>query len=75
MTFTDYLNSVRVERAKKLLQDQKTPMKMYEISEQVGYSNPKYFYQMFRRLTGQSPKQYAQSCAPPADSGVNRQQS
>ena len=75
MTFTDYLNSVRVERAKKLLQDQKTPMKMYEISEQVGYSNPKYFYQMFRRLTGQSPKQYAQSCALPADASVNRQQS
>ena len=50
-------------------------MKMYEISEQGGYSNPKYFYQMFRRLTGQSPKQYAQSCALPADASVNRQQS
>ena len=40
-TFTEYLNTVRIENAKKLLST--THMRVYEVAEAVGYQNPKYF--------------------------------
>lgn len=46
-TFTDYLIDYRLQKAKELLQS--NPMlKVYEIAEAVGYSNPKHFSQLFK---------------------------
>lgn len=55
-TFTEYLNSVRIEHAKKLLST--THMRVYEVSDAVGYQNSKYFFQLFKQLTGKRPREY-----------------
>nr|WP_285848113.1 MULTISPECIES: AraC family transcriptional regulator [unclassified Mesobacillus] len=54
--FVDYLKMVRVENAKKLLKE--TDFKILEISEMVGYKNPKQFARVFREAEGISPKEY-----------------
>lgn len=55
-TFTKYLMKVRVERAKRLLEE--TTMHIYEVGEQVGYGDIKYFVKVFRNVTGQSPSEW-----------------
>lgn len=55
-TFTEYLNTVRIENAKKLLST--THMRVYEVAEAVGYQNPKYFFQVFKQLTGKRPREF-----------------
>jgi two-component system, response regulator YesN len=54
--FSDYLKEYRINQAKKLLAKDK--MKIYEIAERVGYSDPKYFCKVFKEVTGMSPKEY-----------------
>lgn len=55
-TFTEYLTHVRIEAAKALLEQREKYV--YEISEAVGYHNLKYFYKVFRKITGHSPSEY-----------------
>lgn len=55
-SFNEVLNSIRIENAKRLLLE--TDLKVYQISEQVGYSNTDYFYSKFRRYVGVSPKEF-----------------
>lgn len=54
--FIDYLNKFRVKKARKLLDE--PGLKIYQISELVGYSNYKYFNQIFRKYMGCTPKEY-----------------
>lgn len=54
--FVDYLKMVRVESSKHLLKD--TDYRILEISEMVGYKNPKQFARVFREVEGISPKEY-----------------
>ncbi|MFV0342536.1 MAG: response regulator [Anaerocolumna sp.] len=56
VSFVEYLNNIRVEQAKKLLDS--TDEMTYEISEKVGYSDYKYFSSVFKKVTGMSPIQY-----------------
>lgn len=56
MSFLDYLNKVRVEKAKELLV--KTDLKIWEIAAKVGYKNPKHFARIFKELTGLTPNEY-----------------
>lgn len=49
---TAYVNRIRIERARYYLTH--TGMKVYEVSEQVGYKNTTYFSRIFKRYTGQS---------------------
>lgn len=56
MNFIDYLNEVRVEKAKELLKD--GHLKVYEVAELSGYPNYKYFNTVFKKYTGYSPKEY-----------------
>ena len=58
-TFVEYLNLVRIEQAKTLLRD--SNMKIYQIALEVGYSNPSYFYEVFKKLTGKRPREYAEN--------------
>jgi two-component system response regulator YesN len=53
MNFHTYLDKLRIDAAKKLLQD--TDMKVYEVSAAVGYANSDYFYSKFKKYTGESP--------------------
>lgn len=55
-SFSDYLKEYRIEKAKKLLNS--FGIKVYEVAEQVGYSDPKYFCKIFKDVTGISPKEY-----------------
>ena len=54
--FNAYLHQVRINNAKKLMENKR--YKIYEISELVGYSNSDYFYKNFRLYEGISPKEF-----------------
>lgn len=54
--FKDYLNLIRVERAKELLLSSNE--KVYKISELVGYNNVDYFINKFTKLVGITPSRY-----------------
>jgi len=56
MNFLDYLNKVRIDKAKELLAN--TNLKIWEISEKVGYKNPKHFARIFKEITGLTPNEY-----------------
>ena len=55
-TFINYLNDLRIKRAQELLVQ--TDMKIYEISEAVGYSSVEHFHHMFKKKLCISPKDY-----------------
>ena len=55
-SFTSYLNSIRVQKAKELLINSK--LKINEVSEKVGYFNVNYFYTVFKKLTGFSVMEF-----------------
>ncbi|MDZ5472294.1 response regulator [Bacillus sp. 31A1R] len=57
--FVDYLKMVRIEEARRLLKE--TDFKVFEISEMVGYKNPKQFARVFREIEGISPKEYRET--------------
>jgi two-component system, response regulator YesN len=57
-SFTDYLNKIRVEKAKALLSN--NLYKVYEVSDMVGYSDYKYFSSVFKKIVGVSPTQYSE---------------
>lgn len=54
--FNSYVDHRRIEHSKKLL-GQKS-MKVYEVSEQVGYKNVDYFHKKFKKYVGISPAEY-----------------
>ena len=56
INFNTYVDNVRIEEAKKLLEE--NTLKVYEIAEQVGYSNVDYFHKKFKKVTGTSPAEY-----------------
>lgn len=56
MTVNEYLNFLRVDRAKKLLRE--TNLKIYEIAYQTGFSDHFYFSIVFKKIIGISPKEY-----------------
>lgn len=55
-TLIEYISSVRVRAAVKMLRD--TALKTYEIAESVGFSNVETFSRTFRKITGRTPRQY-----------------
>ena len=56
MSFNRYLDEIRIEKAKELLESH--DYKVYEISEKVGYSSVDYFYAKFKKIANTSPKAY-----------------
>ncbi len=56
LKLVDYINLVRVEKAKEMLTE--TDKKTYQIAKAVGYGNVKYFFRIFKKVTGVSPQQY-----------------
>lgn len=57
--FVKYLNLIRIEKAKKLLKE--TNLKAYIISSKVGYSNPEYFFKVFKKIVGKNVKEYKEA--------------
>ena len=56
VSFSAYIRNYRIEKAKELLCG--TQLKLYEIAEQVGYSDSKYFGKVFKEATGMLPTEY-----------------
>ena len=64
-TLIDYLQNLRVEAAKRLLESGRTPVD--EISTAVGYSDASFFRSLFKRRTGLTPGQYRRMFQPIAN--------
>jgi len=56
LTLIDFIQNLRVEEAKRLLESQRTAVD--EISVQVGYEDASFFRRLFKRRTGLSPREY-----------------
>ncbi len=56
MGFNMYVDLVRINQSKKLLSQ--TDLRVYEISEKVGYRNVDYFHTKFKKYVRQSPAEY-----------------
>jgi two-component system response regulator YesN len=55
-TFNNYLYAFRMRAAKELLRT--TDLKLSEISERIGYTDPNYFSFSFKKTFGMSPREY-----------------
>lgn len=56
MSVNDAIQHVRIERICTLLKDSSLPVE--QIARQVGYSNTKYFFVLFKKYVGQTPAQF-----------------
>jgi two-component system response regulator YesN len=54
--FTEYVNGLRIDRAKGYLSD--THDRVFEIADKVGYKDYKYFVAVFKATTGGTPTEY-----------------
>ncbi|MNY55353.1 Bifunctional transcriptional activator/DNA repair enzyme AdaA [compost metagenome] len=58
-TLTDYLNLLRMEKAKMLLAKSEIPVA--EIADYVGISSRQYFHLLFKKYAGITPVEYRNS--------------
>lgn len=56
LNFSDYLNDLRMQKAKELLQS--SDCKIQEVAERVGYFNVNSFIRMFKKSTGLPPGEF-----------------
>lgn len=56
ISFSEYLNALRIRKAKEMLQN--SDKMIYEVAEAVGYSSYVHFTQVFKKQEGCSPLQY-----------------
>ncbi|MFZ5988860.1 MAG: helix-turn-helix transcriptional regulator, partial [Bacillota bacterium] len=57
--FNTYLDMVRIENAKQMLED---GLKVYQVAERIGYYNINYFISKFKKYVGDSPSSYKKRC-------------
>lgn len=56
VVFSEYLNRIRLEKAKELLKT--THYRAGEIGKKVGYSDTTYFYKQFKKTVGTTPSEW-----------------
>lgn len=56
--FVEFVTATRISTAKELMAT--TDLRVYEISDQVGFESASYFSKVFKRLEGVSPREYMQ---------------
>ena len=59
MSFSDYINSLRVEHAKCLLSQDPQNIKKSDVATQSGFSSERSFYRNFNKFTGKKPMEWA----------------
>ncbi len=62
MYFSDFVQKIRVEKSKSLLVQPR--YKIYEIAEKVGFTDEKYYFKIFKKITGITPTQYRNQLFP-----------
>ena len=67
-TLKDYLQNLRIEEAKRLLETSRAPIE--EISWASGYEDVSFFRRVFKRLTGMTPAAYRRLFPRQPDSGL-----
>ncbi|MBD0378641.1 response regulator transcription factor [Paenibacillus sedimenti] len=55
ISFTAYIKDIRIKKAKELLMSR---LKAFEVAQQVGYSDAKYFTRVFKEATGLTPGEF-----------------
>lgn len=55
-TFSEFLIAVRMKAAQKMIVT--SNKKIYEIAQEVGYTDGRHFSQVFKQVTGESPNQF-----------------
>ena len=60
LTFVEYVNHVRINRAKDLFLG--THLKTYEVAEQVGFKDVSYFSRIFKKITSLRPGEFRRKC-------------
>ena len=53
---SEYITARKIDESKKLLRE--TNLKIYEISDQLGFESSFYFSKVFKKITGLSPKDF-----------------
>jgi two-component system response regulator YesN len=61
-TFTRYVNTLRIQKAKQLILH--TTDTVSDISEKIGFGDFRYFSKVFRAYTGLSPTEFKMKTAP-----------
>lgn len=59
MSIADAIKKTRIETAMRLLRETDKPVR--EVAEQVGFSNDKYFFVVFKELVGMTPREFRSS--------------
>lgn len=57
--FSDYINRIRIEKAKELLRQEKESIN--DIAEEIGFSDVGYFSKVFKKAVGLTPSKYRRS--------------
>ncbi len=57
ISINDYLNEVRMNKAAELLEQ--TSLKVEEIMQEIGIDNKSYFFKLFKKKFGATPREYA----------------
>ena len=53
---SDYLNNLRIQKAKQLFDEQ--DYMIYEVAGKVGFASSQYFSKIFKQITGVTPNEY-----------------
>lgn len=56
INFVDYLNEIRIDKAKEMLKDVR--FKTYEVAEKVGIPDAHYFSKLFKKYVGVTPTEF-----------------
>ncbi|MFH1512408.1 MAG: response regulator [Bacillota bacterium] len=56
VTFTEYMTTLRIEKAKELLRDKQ--MRTSDVAASIGYNDPHYFSYLFKKYTDMSPRDF-----------------
>jgi two-component system response regulator YesN len=60
-TFLEYLTKIRMDKAKYILKN--SNVKVYQVAPLVGYQDPRYFTQVFKKITGMTPSEFREEAA------------
>jgi AraC family transcriptional regulator, L-rhamnose operon transcriptional activator RhaR len=55
-SFSDYIQSLRIDEACSMLKN--TDLKVIDIASRVGFHDTKFFYEVFKKITGKTPGDY-----------------